>query len=87
MRWNFFWWKLNTPSPYGAGILPELVYALQGYNAFIADRVALPIDNYLDTVVYSHRENSTRAFIVHMLPDLAARLFRQVSVADTCGLV
>ncbi|KXG19505.1 glutamate receptor 2.9-like isoform X3 [Sorghum bicolor] len=85
---KFRWRKailVYEDSPYGAGILPELVYALQGYNTFITDCVALPIDateNYLDTVVYSLKENSTRVFIVHMLPHLGARFFRQASVAD-----
>lgn len=81
---KFRWQKailVYEDSPYGAGILPELAYALQGYNTFIRDCVALPIDaneNYLDTVLYSLKENCTRVFIVHMLPDLLASSDRLV---------
>ncbi|KAG2604722.1 hypothetical protein PVAP13_4NG144081 [Panicum virgatum] len=72
-------------STYGAGITPELVYILQGYNTRVTDSLALPIDateSYLDTLLYHLKENSTRVFIVHMLPDLAARVFHRASVAN-----
>ncbi|CAL5051499.1 unnamed protein product [Urochloa decumbens] len=84
-----FTWRtavfIYEDSPYGASILPELVYTLQGYNTRITDSLALHIgvtDDYLDTVIYNLKENSTRVFIVHMLPDLAARVFHRASVAD-----
>ncbi|WVZ82209.1 hypothetical protein U9M48_029496, partial [Paspalum notatum var. saurae] len=86
---DMFRWQTATlvyeDSAYGASILPELVYALQGYNTRVITYVAVPIDateNYLDTLVYNLKENSTRVFIVHMLPDLAAHVFQRVSVAN-----
>ncbi|CAN6172841.1 unnamed protein product [Urochloa humidicola] len=85
---DMFKWKtailVYEDSPYGVGILPELVYTLQGYNVQIRDSLALPVDateSYLDSVMYNLKEKSTRVFIVHMLPDLAARIFHRASVA------
>lgn len=59
-------------------------YTLQGYNARITDSIALPIDatgSNLNTVIYSLKEDSTRVFIMHMLPDLAAQVFHRANVA------
>ncbi|KAL6861898.1 hypothetical protein ACP4OV_017598 [Aristida adscensionis] len=85
---DMFSWRtailVYEDSPFGAGILPELVYTLQGYNMRITDSIAVPIDateDYLATVMYNLKENSTRVFIVHMLPDLAARIFHWANVA------
>lgn len=85
---DVFTWRtaivVYEDSPYGAGILPALFYALQGYNTRIMDSVALPIDvteDYLNTVLYNLKETPTRVFIVHMPPDLAARVFHQASTA------
>ncbi|RLN13531.1 hypothetical protein C2845_PM09G05270 [Panicum miliaceum] len=86
---DMFKWRtaslIYEDSTYGAGITPELVYTLQGYSTRITDSLALPIDateSYLDTLLYYLKENSTRVFIVHMLPDLAARVFHRASVAN-----
>ncbi|CAN6208415.1 unnamed protein product [Urochloa humidicola] len=86
---DLFKWQtailVHEDSPYGVGILPELVYTLQGYNIRIINSLALPMDateSYLDSVIYNLKENSTQVFIVHMLPDLAARVFHRASVTD-----
>uniref|UniRef100_A0A0E0L8T9 Ionotropic glutamate receptor C-terminal domain-containing protein n=1 Tax=Oryza punctata TaxID=4537 RepID=A0A0E0L8T9_ORYPU len=85
---NVFNWRaavvLHQNSPYGDSILPDLVYATQGYNIRIIDRVALPIDvtqDYLNNVLQNLKEMPIRVFIVHMLLDLAARVFHQANVA------
>jgi len=86
---DMFKWRtaslIYEDSTYGAGITPELVYILQGYNTRVTDSLALPIDateSYLDTLLYHLKENSTRVFIVHMLSDLAARVFHRASAAN-----
>uniref|UniRef100_A0A0E0HQ27 Glutamate receptor n=1 Tax=Oryza nivara TaxID=4536 RepID=A0A0E0HQ27_ORYNI len=74
---------LHQNSPSVASILLDLVYATQGYNIRIMDRVALPIDatqDYLDNVLHNLKEMPTRVFIVHMLPDLASNVLRQANV-------
>uniref|UniRef100_A0A0D9WMS4 Ionotropic glutamate receptor C-terminal domain-containing protein n=1 Tax=Leersia perrieri TaxID=77586 RepID=A0A0D9WMS4_9ORYZ len=75
---------LYQNTPYGASILPDLVSATQGYNIRIMDRVALPIgatEDYLNNVLDNLKKMSTKVFIVHMLPDLAAHVLRQANVA------
>ncbi|CAM0913184.1 unnamed protein product [Alopecurus aequalis] len=83
-----FTWRTTTvvyeDSPYGARILPALLYALQGYNTRVSDSIALPVGvtrDYLDRVLHNLKKTSTRVFIVYMLPDLAARVFYQATIA------
>lgn len=85
---DMFTWRTATvlyeDSPYGAHILPALFYALQGYNLHLMDSIALPVGvtgDYLNQILYNIKETPTRVFIVHMLPDLAARVFYQATVA------
>ncbi|VAI83694.1 unnamed protein product [Triticum turgidum subsp. durum] len=83
-----FTWRTTTvvyeDSPYGARILAALFSVLQGYNIRVMDSIALPVgvtEDYLDKVLYNLKETPTRVFIVHMAPDLAARVFYQATVA------
>nr|XP_020159407.1 glutamate receptor 2.8-like [Aegilops tauschii subsp. strangulata] len=85
---DMFTWRTTTvvyeDSPYGARILAALFSALQGYNIRVMDSIALPVgvtDDYLDKVLYNLKETPTRVFIVHMHPDLAARVFYQATIA------
>jgi ABC-type branched-subunit amino acid transport system substrate-binding protein len=85
---DMFTWHTTTvvyeDSPYGAHILPSLFYALQSYNTRVMDSIALPVGvtrDYLNKVLYNLKETPTRVFIVHMLPELAARVFYQATIA------
>ncbi|XP_052142707.1 glutamate receptor 2.9-like [Oryza glaberrima] len=70
-------------SPYGSGILPALADALQGAGAKIMDRTAVPVDatdDRLDALLYRLRAMPTRVFVVHMLHNVAGRLFRRAKM-------
>ncbi|TVU12252.1 hypothetical protein EJB05_45887, partial [Eragrostis curvula] len=85
---DMFAWRtailIFEDSPYGASILPDLAYTLPNYNTRITDSVALPVDvteDHLETVIHNLKGQPTRVLIVHMLPDLAARVFNRAMVA------
>ncbi|KAK3128585.1 hypothetical protein QOZ80_6BG0463730 [Eleusine coracana subsp. coracana] len=85
---DMFTWRTSIlvyeDSPYGVGILPELLHILQDYNTRITNSVALPVDvteDDLDTVIHNLKEQPTRVLIVHMLSDLAARVFKRAMLA------
>ncbi|KAK1604453.1 hypothetical protein QYE76_028126 [Lolium multiflorum] len=53
-------------------------------DIFLYSTIALPVGmtgDYLNQILYNIKETPTRVFIVHMLPDLAARVFYQATVA------
>ncbi|RWV87402.1 hypothetical protein GW17_00050599 [Ensete ventricosum] len=65
---------------YGTGIVPFLTDALQSVDARIPYRGVIPseaTDAQLDGVLRELKAAEARVFIVHMLPNLALRLFRR----------
>ncbi|KAJ3696124.1 hypothetical protein LUZ60_001501 [Juncus effusus] len=79
---QYFDWRTVVPiyedSDYGSGIIPSLVDALQSVGTNILDRAVVPIeatDDYIDAELYRLMTQQTRVFIVHMIPELASRLF------------
>ncbi|KAK1669563.1 hypothetical protein QYE76_057722 [Lolium multiflorum] len=74
---------LHEDSPYGIGILSSLVHAFKGSRS-LTDSVAVPgdaTDSLIDAALHVVNTMPTRVYIVHMLPALAARLFRRAMVA------
>ncbi|XP_051228012.2 glutamate receptor 2.7-like [Lolium perenne] len=74
---------LHEDSPYGIGILSSLVHAFKGSRS-LTDSVAVPgdaTDSLIDAALLVANTMPTRVYIVHMLPALAARLFRRAMVA------
>lgn len=65
-------------SDYGGGIFAPLISALQEVDVTISDYVMVPIsasEDRIDVELYKLKSQQTRVFIVHMVPDLASRIF------------
>ncbi|KAJ4754311.1 glutamate receptor 2.2 [Rhynchospora pubera] len=80
-----FGWRQAVPiyeeSAFGSGIIPSLVDNLQSIGTMIPDRVVIPIeasDDHIDDKLHRLMTLQTRVFVVHMLPELASRLFLRV---------
>jgi glutamate receptor, ionotropic, plant len=78
-----FGWRAVVPiyedSDYGSGILPSLIDALQPIDTRIPDRAVIPTtvtNDYIEKELNRLATLPTRVFLVHMLPDLAIRLFK-----------
>nr|CAD1825569.1 unnamed protein product [Ananas comosus var. bracteatus] len=75
-------WRRVVPvyedTKYGSALVPYLVDALDSVGAAVPYRSAIPAsasDDYVSTALYRLATQQTRVFVVHMRPDLAARLF------------
>ncbi|KAJ3696125.1 hypothetical protein LUZ60_001502 [Juncus effusus] len=86
---QYFGWQTVVPiyedSVYGSGIIPSLVDALRSVGTNILDRVVVPIestDDYIDAELYRLKTLQSRVFIVHMIPELASRLFLRAQLLD-----
>ncbi|KAJ4816508.1 glutamate receptor 2.2 [Rhynchospora pubera] len=80
-----FGWRQAVPiyeeSAFGSGIIPSLVDNLQSIGTMIPDRVVIPTeasDDHIDDKLHRLMTLQTRVFVVHMLPELASRLFLRV---------
>ncbi|KAJ3699093.1 hypothetical protein LUZ61_002798 [Rhynchospora tenuis] len=80
-----FGWRQAVPiyeeSAFGSGIIPSLVDTLQSIGTMIPDRVVIPTeasDDLIDDKLHRLMTLQTRVFVVHMLPELASRLFLRV---------
>ncbi|KAJ3699092.1 hypothetical protein LUZ61_002797 [Rhynchospora tenuis] len=80
-----FGWRQAVPiyeeSAFGSGIIPSLVDTLQSIGTMIPDRVVIPTeasDDQIDDKLHRLMTLQTRVFVVHMLPELASRLFLRV---------
>lgn len=81
-------WRRVVPvyedNDYGSALVPYLIDALNAAGAAVPYSSAIPAsasDDYVSAALYRLATEQTRVFVVHMRPDLAARLFARASDA------
>ncbi|XP_062097846.1 glutamate receptor 2.7-like isoform X2 [Humulus lupulus] len=86
-----FGWREVVPiyvdNEYGEGIIPYLTDALQDVDAQVPYRSVIPptaTDDHISAELYKLMTMQTRVFVLHMLPDLAYRIF---AMAEKIGMM